>query len=48
MEPVVEFGLAYPEGMAVDWLARNIYWADMGNNRWVVGMKDCWGEVVGD
>lgn len=33
MEPVVEFGLAYPEGMAVDWLARNIYWTDMGNNR---------------
>lgn len=33
LEPVIEFGLEYPEGMAVDWLARNIYWADMGNHR---------------
>lgn len=34
MEPVVEFGLSFPDGMAVDWLARNIYWADMGSNRY--------------
>ncbi|XP_050692314.1 low-density lipoprotein receptor-related protein 6-like [Eriocheir sinensis] len=40
MERVVEFGLAYPEGMAVDWLARNIYWADMGNNRIEVARLD--------
>ena len=33
LEPVIEFGLEFPEGMAVDWLARNIYWTDMGNNR---------------
>lgn len=34
MEPVVEFGLSFPDGMAVDWLSRNIYWADMGSNRY--------------
>ncbi|GFU58759.1 low-density lipoprotein receptor-related protein 5 [Nephila pilipes] len=33
VEPVVEFGLNYPEGMAVDWIAQNLYWADMGLNR---------------
>ncbi|TRY82715.1 hypothetical protein DNTS_018776 [Danionella cerebrum] len=33
VEPVVEFGLDYPEGMAVDWLGKNLYWADTGTNR---------------
>ncbi|KAK3878186.1 hypothetical protein Pcinc_017158 [Petrolisthes cinctipes] len=40
MEPVVEFGLSFPDGMAVDWLARNIYWADMGSNRIEVAKLD--------
>lgn len=25
---VVELGLASPDGIAVDWVAHNIYWAD--------------------
>lgn len=33
VEPIVEFGLNYPEGMAVDWVAQNLYWTDMGSNR---------------
>ncbi|KAF7248253.1 Low-density lipoprotein receptor-related protein 6 [Varanus komodoensis] len=33
LEHVVEFGLDYPEGMAVDWLGKNLYWADTGTNR---------------
>lgn len=32
-EQIIEFGLENPEGMAVDWVARNIYWADMGTKR---------------
>ena len=30
LEHVIEHGLNYPEGMAVDWVARNLYWADPG------------------
>ena len=33
LEHVIEFGLAYPEGMAVDWVAHNLYWADTGAKR---------------
>ena len=33
LEHIIEFGLDYPEGMAVDWVAHNIYWADTGKNR---------------
>lgn len=25
-EKVIEYGVAHPEGIAVDWLSRNIYW----------------------
>lgn len=32
VEHVIEFGLYYPEGIAVDWMGRNIYWADTGPN----------------
>jgi low density lipoprotein receptor-related protein 5/6 len=32
-EIVIEFGLDFPEGLAVDWLARNLYWADAGTGR---------------
>ncbi|XP_012944048.1 low-density lipoprotein receptor-related protein 1 [Aplysia californica] len=28
MEPVIEFGLATTEGVAVDWVADNIYWVE--------------------
>ena len=30
MEHIVEFGIDFPEGMAIDWVAQNIYWADTG------------------
>ncbi|XP_046889655.1 low-density lipoprotein receptor-related protein 5 isoform X1 [Hypomesus transpacificus] len=40
VEHVIEFGLDYPEGMAVDWMARNIYWADTGTNRIEVSRLD--------
>lgn len=33
MENVVRFGLDFPEGMAVDWVAHNLYWADIGTKR---------------
>uniref|UniRef100_A0A4W3J2A8 Low-density lipoprotein receptor-related protein n=1 Tax=Callorhinchus milii TaxID=7868 RepID=A0A4W3J2A8_CALMI len=39
-EHVIEFGLDYPEGMAVDWLAKNLYWADTGTNRIEVARLD--------
>ena len=29
-EHIIKFGLKYPEGMAVDWVAHNIYWTDTG------------------
>ncbi|KAG7281188.1 hypothetical protein CRUP_032891 [Coryphaenoides rupestris] len=35
-----KFGLDYPEGMAVDWMGRNIYWADTGTNRIEVARLD--------
>lgn len=40
LEHVIEFGLDYPEGMAVDWVARNIYWVDTVANRIEVAKLD--------
>lgn len=40
VEHIVEFGLEYPEGMAVDWVARNIYWADVAFHRIEVASLD--------
>ena len=33
MKVVVEFGLDFPDGMAVDWVGGNVYWTDMSFNR---------------
>ena len=33
LENVVMFGLESPEGMAVDWVAHNLYWADSETHR---------------
>lgn len=33
LQAVVQFGLNNPEAMAVDWMARNLYWADEGTRR---------------
>ena len=32
-ETIIDFDISGPEGMAVDWLAQNIYWADAVTNR---------------
>ncbi|VFV38595.1 low-density lipoprotein [Lynx pardinus] len=40
VEHVIEFGLDYPEGMAVDWMGQNLYWADTGTNRIEVARLD--------
>lgn len=40
VEHVIEFGLDYPEGMAVDWMGKNLYWADTGTNRIEVARLD--------
>ncbi|KAM4553054.1 low-density lipoprotein receptor-related protein 5 isoform 1-T1 [Fundulus diaphanus] len=40
VEHVIEFGLGYPEGMAIDWMGRNVYWADTGTNRIEVARLD--------
>lgn len=33
MERVVDLGLEMPEGLAVDWISRNLYWSDTGTHR---------------
>ena len=33
IEIVVSSELQLPEGLAVDWLARNLYWTDTGTDR---------------
>ncbi|XP_013410893.1 low-density lipoprotein receptor-related protein 6 [Lingula anatina] len=40
LEHIVEFGLMFPEGMSVDWVAKNVYWADTGTNRIEVARLD--------
>ena len=39
-EIIIEFGVIYPEGMAVDWVAHNIYWVDTGSTRIEVARLD--------
>lgn len=33
LERLVEFGLEVPNGLAIDWLAQNMYWTDSGTQR---------------
>ncbi|KAF4524536.1 hypothetical protein B566_EDAN002809 [Ephemera danica] len=40
VEKLVEFGLDSPEGMAVDWVAHNLYWADTGSKKIEVARLD--------
>ena len=38
--PVSHTGLSSPEGVAVDWLSRNMYWTDSGYDRIEVANLD--------
>ncbi|XP_022106372.1 low-density lipoprotein receptor-related protein 6-like [Acanthaster planci] len=40
IENVIEFGLSFPEGMAIDWVAHNIYFSDTGTDRIEVARLD--------
>ena len=40
VEHIIEFGLEYPDGIAVDWVAHNLYWADTEANRIEVSRLD--------
>lgn len=40
IETIIQFGITAPEGMAVDWVAHNIYWADSKTNRIEVARLD--------
>ncbi|XP_014786530.1 low-density lipoprotein receptor-related protein 6 [Octopus bimaculoides] len=40
LEHIIEFGIEYPEGMAVDWIAKNLYWTDIGTKRIEVARLD--------
>lgn len=40
LEHIVQYGLDFPEGMAVDWVANNIYWVDTGTKRIEVARTD--------
>lgn len=33
IERVVDLGLETPEGLAIDWIAHNLYWSDTGTRR---------------
>ena len=39
-------GLKFPEGIAVDWLSRNVYWADSGKRTIEVASLDQKGHTV--
>ena len=34
VEDVISFGLKKPEGLAVDWIARKLYWTDCRDAEW--------------
>ena len=38
-EILVEFGLEFPQGLAIDRIAKNIYWTDSGSQR--IEMSRC-------
>jgi len=40
VETIIQFGITGPEGISVDWLGHNIYWADSGTNRIEVARLD--------
>ena len=40
VETIIRYGLEYPEGMAVDWVSKNIYWVDTGSKRIEVARTD--------
>lgn len=40
VETIIQFGISGPEGISVDWLGHNIYWADSETNRIEVARLD--------
>ena len=40
LQHIIQFGLDSPEGLTVDWVAHNIYWADTGKDRIEVSRLD--------
>lgn len=40
LEHIVQFDVQFPEAMSVDWVADNIYWADVGTDRIEVARLD--------
>ncbi|KAK3103210.1 hypothetical protein FSP39_017453, partial [Pinctada imbricata] len=40
IDPLIQYGLKFPEGMAVDWVAKNLYWVDTGTKRIEVSRLD--------
>lgn len=33
VERVLDFGVETPEGLAIDWIAHNLYWSDTGTRK---------------
>lgn len=40
VETIIQFGINGPEGIAIDWLGHNIYWADSETKRIEVARLD--------
>ena len=40
IEPIIEVDLSFPDGLAVDWIAKNLYWTDASNHRIEVSRLD--------
>ncbi|XP_068671662.1 low-density lipoprotein receptor-related protein 6-like [Montipora foliosa] len=40
IEPIIEVDLSFPDGLAVDWIAKNLYWTDKRNDRIEVSRLD--------
>ena len=39
-ELIIEVDLSFPDGLAVDWIAKNLYWTDASNHRIEVSRLD--------
>ena len=46
-EAVIRTELHSPDGVAIDWIARNVHWTDTGSNRIEVARLDGFARKVG-